>query len=32
MKQKLKSLVYIIFGSFLGYCVWFTIATQLGII
>lgn len=32
MKKAIISLLYIVFGAFLGYCVWFTIATQLGII
>lgn len=32
MKQKIKEVLLVIFGSFIGYCIWFTIATQLGII
>lgn len=32
MKTKIRTLFFMILGYFLGYCVWFTIATQLGII
>jgi len=32
MKQKLRTLFFLTLGSFMGYCIWFTLATQIGII